>query len=221
MSKLPPPVTESRFEEVEGVTKEQIRKRVTPFIGDLHSYLNRGSCLRNIQRTRRDRNPNIRSISAFARFAVAREHWYTYNVGGRSEAQFNIGLFPEYLQIGLGFEFTKKMHGNPRIAKSMYEQFVDVLRQDRESFDQFVHENSLQIEWRPGESRLEYEPTKDVSSWLIDSSDDAEWLFVGKLLRREDDAKLLEDPSLLKESMESVFMGFKPLWQQVQMQVKI
>src|SRR4051812_36418926 len=99
LSELPPPFSEARFEEVEGATTEQIRKRVAPFIDDLHSFLNRGSCLRGIQRTRRDRNPEVRSIRAFDGFAVDREHWYTYNIGGRSEAQFNIGLFPGYLRI--------------------------------------------------------------------------------------------------------------------------
>jgi len=166
-------------------------------------------------------NPNVKNPQAFEGFAVEAEHWYTYNTGGRNEAQFNIGLFPEYLRIGLGFEFTKKNYGDPETVPMMYGYFRNVLRQYKQGFDRFAQENSLQIEWHPqgrpeGRLHLEYIPTWEVSRWFLRRSKVPNWLFVGRLLYRERDAEILKDPSRLKEVMELVFGGFKPLWKQTQ-----
>lgn len=220
MSELPPPVTESQFRDLEGATKHQVRKRATPFVRDLHSFLNHGSCLSDIQRIRRSLNPRIRDSLAFEDFAVDYEHWYTYNTGGRNEAQFNVGLFPDYLRVGVGFEFTPKMYGDPPRVQTAYGAFSEVLRQHQQGFDRFAQENSLQVEWCPegktGRDNLKYVPTDNVLRWLIRPKV-ADWIFVGRLLNREKDAEILRDPVRLKEAMERVFKGFKPLWQEAQM----
>lgn len=124
LTELPPPVTEDQFQFLEGSNKEQVRERAAPFVRDLHAFLNRGSCLRDIQRIRRRLNPRIKSGSAFEDFAADREHWYTHNAGGRSEAQFNVGLFTDYLRVGLAFESSKKVHGDPEAVQRMYDSFT-------------------------------------------------------------------------------------------------
>jgi hypothetical protein len=220
LSELPPPVTESRFQALEGATKEQVRKRADPYVRDLRSFLNRGSCLSDLQRIRREWSPRSRARLAFEgdEFPTDREHWYIYNTGGRNEAQFNVGLFPDYLRIGLGFEFTKKVHGKPEDVERVYDHFCSVVRQYRQGFDRFAKENSLQVEWRPkGTAHREYVSTQELSEWLLHGSERFEWVFVGRLLYRGKDAGILEDAVQLKEVMESVFGSFKPLWQQAQM----
>ena len=219
MSELPPPVTESRFEELEGATEDQVRHRAAPFVRELRSFLNEGSCLRDIQNIRRRWRPRTTEVQAFRGddFPVEREHWYVYNAGGRNEAQFNVGMFPGYLRVGLGFEFMKKMFGNPEAVQSAFGEFRGVIRQRRESFDRFARENSLRIEWRRAQGReLEYVPTSKVSGWLLRPRGVPEWVFVGRLLYRGEDAAILEDPARLKEAMEAVFEGFKPLWEEAQ-----
>lgn len=219
MSKLPPPFTEARFKEIEEATPEQIRKRVAPFINDLHSFLNRGSCLRNIQRTRRERNPNARSRSAFDGFAVEWEHWYTYNTGGRSEAQFNIGLFPEYLRIGLGFEFTAGQYGRPEAVQLEYRCFRSIVARHQRGFANFARENQLRVEWKPeGQTELRHISTaEETLKWLSRRPPKApDWIFVGRLLDRREDAELLNDPHQLKNVIESVFGGFLHYWKETQ-----
>jgi hypothetical protein len=78
----------------------------------------------------------------------------------------------------------------------------------------------LRIEWLPkgkrGRTALEYIPTQDTVGWLVRRKKEADWIFVGRLLRRVDDAEILGDPARLKDAMELVFAGFKPLWQDAQ-----
>lgn len=202
MSNRPPPVTERDFRDLEGANKEQVKKRAAPLVEELHAYLNESSCLRGIQLIRCDWTSRVSSRLAFERgdFPTDREHWYTYNTGGRNEAQFNIGLFREYLRVGLGFEFTEKMFGNPDRVRT--------------------EDNALQIEWlskgKAGQGALEYRPTQDTIGWLVRRKKEADWIFVGRLLRRVDDAEILGDPARLRDTMESVFWGFMPLWKDAQ-----
>jgi hypothetical protein len=222
LRELPPPVTESQFRDLEGATKEQVGKRAASFVSDLRSFLNQGSCLNDIQSIRRRWSPRSNARLAFegGDFPADSEHWYIYNSGGRNEAQFNVGLFPDYLRIGLGFEFTKKMYGVPEEVQAAWGQFRSVVGQYRRGFERFAQEDFLQIEWRPsgteGRAYLKYVSTPRVTRWLLRPRG-ADWIFIGRLLYRGKDAEILEDPVRLKEVMESVFGSFKPLWQQAQM----
>jgi hypothetical protein len=85
---MPPPVTESRFQGLEGATKEQVEKRARTYVRELRSFLNRGSCLSDIQRIRRGWRPRSKVRLAFEgdKFPTDREHWYIYNTGGRNAA---------------------------------------------------------------------------------------------------------------------------------------
>jgi hypothetical protein len=49
---------------------------------------------------------------------------------------------------------------------------------------------------------------------LIKPSKVPDWIFVGRLLGRREDAEILEDQNQLKEVMESVFRGLKNLWEE-------
>lgn len=83
-----------------------------------------------------------------------------------------------------------------------------------------MQENFLEVEWRPagktGLSTLRCEPTQRVLKWLLRPSQAADWIFVGRLLDRREDAKILEDPIRLKEVMETVFKGLRDLWKRTQ-----
>ena len=138
LSELPPPITESQFRDLEGATKQQVKKRAAPFVRELRTFLNQGSCLSDIQHIRRSWKPRVKTRLAFAYGEVLadREHWYIYNAGGRNEAQFNIGLFPDYLRIGLGFEFTKKVYGEPEEVQRVYDEFCNVIRRYRPGYGQ-------------------------------------------------------------------------------------
>jgi Citrate lyase, alpha subunit (CitF) len=107
------------------------------FVRDLRTYLNEASCVSDIQRIRRGWSPRSRARLAFEgdKIPTDHEHWYVYNTGGRNEAQFNVGLFPNYLRVGIGFEFTMGRHGNPEMVQAAYGAFSGILRQDRQDFE--------------------------------------------------------------------------------------
>ena len=94
------------------------------------------------------------------------------------------------------------------------------MRQHRQAFDRFAQDNSFWVEWLPegktGRINLGHVRTHDVSKWLLHPKV-SDWIFVGRLLYRKDDANTLKDPTRLKQAMESVFVDLKPLWEQAQL----
>jgi hypothetical protein len=217
LPELPPPFREEEFQAVDTTDKEEIRRYFRPFVVRLHSFLNETSCLSDIQVIRHRKNPQITSSQAFDEgyFSTQPQHWYTHNAGGRNEAQFNIGMFPDYLRVGLGFEFRKAAHGDPEAVQEAYGQFTEVLRQHRQVFERLAQDNTLMVEWVPKRTTdISYVRTQGVLKWLIKPSKVPDWIFVGRLLGRREDAEILEDQNQLKEVMESVFRGLKNLWEE-------
>src|SRR5687767_362912 len=115
MSLAPPTVGEAEFIAVDIADEDEIKRRFGGFVRSLHAYLNQVPCLHDLQRVRRRWKARVASPEAFGNFATDPRHWYTFHHGGRTEAQFNIGLFPTHLRVGLGFEFTPKKGGDPTV----------------------------------------------------------------------------------------------------------
>lgn len=217
MSKLPPAVTKSEFDTVKRGGEEAIGRNFTPFIRELHMFLNYLPCLANLQKARRRWKSRVGHEQAFGRFNVGPNHWYTFNHGGRNESQFNIALMTTHFRIGLGFEFTLKRGGDPTAVHLAYSCFANVIQNDLKGFTQFLNENSLEVEWFPTNgNELEFIPTKDAPQWLLQPSGEATWIFIGRLLRRKTDLTITQNPIQLKEIIESVFSGFRPIWEQTQ-----
>jgi hypothetical protein len=215
MSQLPPVVRELEFLAIDTTDEDEIWRKFGHFIRNLHAFLNQLPCLRDIQQTRLRWKGRVQNEEAFGTFATDPKHWYTFNHGGRNEAQFNIGLFTTHLRVGLGFEFTQKKGGDPTIVGLTYTCFTNIINQDLIGFSRFVHDNSLEVEWDFGGGDLKFVPTEEVVQWLLQPPQ-ASWVFVGRLLRRGKDATILEDPLQLKQVIESVFNGFRPIWEQAQ-----
>jgi hypothetical protein len=148
MSQTPPPVGEPEFVAVVTTDEAEIGRRFDVFVRLLHSYLNQLPCLRELQKARHQWKARTPSTDAFGNFAIDPKHWYTFNHGGRNEAQFNIGLSPGYMRLGLGFEFTVKKGGDPTIVGLAYTCFTKVVEAKRSEFERFVADNQLEIEWR-------------------------------------------------------------------------
>jgi hypothetical protein len=221
MSKLPPAVREPEFRAVDDTNPERIREYFEPFKRELHSFLNQTSCLQDIQE-KRGRWKNVTEQRAFVdkSFKVVRRHWYTYNWGGRSEAQFNIGLFPEYMRVGLGFEFTDKRFAREGQASREYWHFRRAINRRRRAFEKFVEVNQIRIEWNPvGQTKPRHtQTTEDTLKWLNRRHPPKvpDWVFVGRLLNRTEDAGILADPYKLKDVLESVLGGFLQYWEETQ-----
>lgn len=221
MSQTPPPIRESEFLAVDIEDEPEIKRRFNSFIRSLHAYLNQLQCLSDVQRTRRRWKARTSETKAFGNFATDPKHWYTFHHGGRNEAQFNIGLYPTYARVGLGFEFTLKKGGDPTAVQLAYACFTNVIRNQQRQFERFVADNYLEIEW--GEMFAEYKggppsfvSTHDVLPWLLSPPLEPGWIFIGRLLRRGQDTAVLENPVELGNATRSVLCGFRPFWEQTQ-----
>jgi hypothetical protein len=215
---LPPIVTEKEFEDVNTLNEEKIKKSFSSFVKSLHLFLNHLPCVYDIQKIRNKWIKNRRDQKAFGTFATDPKHWYTFNRGGRNEAQFNIGLYITHLRVGFGFEFTLKKGGDPSIVQLSYACFVNVIKNELERFQKFVSNNLSEIEWfAKNGNNLEFIPTENVVSWLIEPTKEPAWLFIGRLLRRGKGKEILKNPIKLGQTIDNVFKGIKPIWEQMQM----
>lgn len=217
MANTPPPVRQAEFLAVDTVDEDAIKGRFSGFLRLLHAYLNQLPCLRDVQRTRRRWKSRTAETEAFGNFAADPEHWYTFHHGGRNEAQFNVGLQVEYLRVGLGFEFTLKKGGDPTAVHLAYACFVNVIRADQTAFERFVADNQLEVEWSDstGDDGGVVD-TQEAVAWLLNPPAEPGWIFIGRLLRREEDAAILEDPAALGVVMEQVLSGFRPRWERTE-----
>jgi hypothetical protein len=222
MARLPPAVREAEFQAVDTTKEDEIKRRFAGFLRTLHVYLNGLPCLQDIQSVRRRWRARIASQDAFGNFATDPKHWYTFHKGGRNEAQFNYGLYPTHLRIGLGFEFSMKKGGDPTKVHLTYACFTNILRGDETAFTRFVVDNHLEVEWAPTDDvELHFVPTREVVPWLYDPPREPMWIFIGRLLRRETDAHVLADQVLLGDIMETVLCGFRPWWERTQLLASI
>lgn len=217
MSQTPPPVRETDFLTVDTSDEAEIGRRFDLFVRLLHSYLNQLPCLRELQKVRRRWKARTASTDAFGNFGIDPKHWYTFHHGGRNEAQFNIGLWPGYLRVGLGFEFTLKKGGDPSIVQLAYACFTNVVHSKLSEFERFVVDNQLEIEWADNEfGPIQFIRTGDVVGWLLEPPQEPGWIFIGRLLRRDQDAGVLENPAVLGNVMKAVLCGFRPIWEETQ-----
>ena len=221
MVQLPPIVGEKEFEDVDTFDEEKIRELFSSFVNRLHLFLNQLPCVHDIQKIRNKWMRNVKYQEAFGTFATDPCHWYTFNHGGRNEAQFNIGLYTTHLRVGLGFEFTLKKGGDPTIVQLSYACFTNVIKNELSAFRGFVNDNQLEIEWAAKNGNgLEFIATENAVNWLVEPTREPSWLFVGRLLRRQTDRKILENPINLRDTIDKVFMGFKPIWEKTQLMTK-
>lgn len=217
MSAYPPIVSVTHFSEVNTANESDIKQRFNGFLRLLHSYLNQMPCLRDVQKTRRRWKKRTAETDAFGNFATDPNHWYTFHHGGRNEAQFNVGLCPSYLRVGLGFEFSLKKGGDITAVQLAYACFTNFINANRDQFVRFVADNQLEVEWTHSNRGVEeIISTTDAVPWLLNPPAEPAWIFVGRLLKREKDAAILENEDELADVMETVMSGFRPIWEKVE-----
>ncbi len=219
MSLLPPTFHDSLFDTLDG-TKPGVHRHFTSFIQELHEFLNQLPCLKNIQEVRgRIKGIRPRYSEAFGPpYRIEQGHWYTFNYGGRNEMQFNIGMFgpsaisPPYVRVGLAWSMGGPARGV--VTKSL-KSFRNLVASQPHSWDLFVRTNRLEVEWvrRVGVTNIGWTPTAHVTNWLLNPPFQRyDWILIGRLLRRGIDSAILDNPNQLRDVIESVFAGFRPLW---------
>ena len=236
--KMKPPVIDDKsFDELMTDDHSLIISKFHNVYDQFRDYFNDPmSCLADIQQIRKKCGKTPKSMDTIFPSELTPEWdgghaWYAYHYGGRSEAQFNIGMEAHKhgqnrFRIGLGFEFTDLQKGKPELVRETFQSFIEIISLYEAEFREFVDKNELRIQWvgedfKTGHVAEGEEKTRDVVRWLKENGNARKWswVFVGRFLRRHLDKKILENPDRLGEVIESVFSGFKPFWARTQQRV--
>jgi len=214
-----PVILDRFFDDIDTFSVQDVERRFARLVFDeLHPYLNRLARLSDLQTIRLGWKSRTGSQDAFGSFKADPRHWYTFNHGGRSEAQFNVGMCPDYVRVGLGFEFTEKQGGDPSAVTLSYALFRNLTSESTE-FAQFVNAHHIEVEYFPtADGTGGHAPTAAVVGWEPPPSPPIQWIFFGRLLRRGMDRHILEDGNAFGDVLSSVLGGFKPFWRRVQEQ---
>jgi len=214
---VPPPIGTTEFQNVANLDEEQIKRDFARFLSRMHTFLNQVPCLSDLHNVRRKKwmRGAPRVDGPFGTFATDPEHWYSFNHGGRNEAQLNIGLFPQYFRVGLGFEMTGKKGGEPASVQVLFAVFADILRRDRSVAEAMARRSELSVEWQPrGSMQLEYASPEEAVELLLNPPREADWIFWGRLLRRGHDDERLQDPTQFGNILEEVLCALVPYWEE-------
>jgi hypothetical protein len=118
------------------------------------------------------------------------------------------------MRIGLGFEFTLKKGGDPTAVHLAYACFKKVIEEQRRQFEGFVTDNQLEIEWTNKKvGAIEIVPMDAAVGWLLNLPAEPSWIFIGRLLKRDQDVSVLENPIALASVMKEIFSGFRSIWE--------
>ena len=178
----PPVISDSLFDDLKTSNLSMIRNKFHQLYAEFRDYFNDPvSCLANIQQIRKEFGASPKSMTTIFPAELTPDWhgghgWYAYHWGGRSEAQFNIGMEAnranrDRFRVGLGFEFTPLQKGKPELVKETFNAFIEVVRLYQDEFDKFVKENKLTVFWagkdcNTGKLAEDEEKTKDVVEWL-------------------------------------------------------
>lgn len=208
-----PPLEPHTFQKLAGTDQDEAERRFSKTVSEFHRYLNTSSAVANIQ-SRRAKWASPRSEEAFQNRKFEPQHWYTFNAGGRTEAQLNLGMFPTRLRIGLGFEFTEREHGDPKHVREAFARFYNAVRDHRLQFETAVQSLPIELElypWRGG--HLQVISSGHAVDTLLDLPREPDWIFVGRMLRPGMDDAILSDGELLGAELDRVFSTILPWWE--------
>ncbi|RPJ70538.1 MAG: tetratricopeptide repeat protein [Acidobacteria bacterium] len=215
------------FAELQLCPRGEIQERFAPRVLDLIRRVNALDSSREIAGVR---EPGRRQLFRLGRgdVHVVAGHWFVFNLGGRWEPQFNIGMYGgvqkggDWLRIGMGFNLTER--GNDpdpaeglRAARDHFRRFQALLGSPKRSLftGWMIKENGL-IQHDDGAGpRLDLaDPSRSLDVILHAEPTRTEWVFFGKWLSpdREQDAVVLADPVSLVRTIDRAFIGLLPLW---------
>jgi len=219
---LPPKFLGDDFDVLGSLLEFDVAKNFGRKIQALHAFLNADSAVSNAHEVRRrEWKARARGEYSFENHGFEDRHWYTFNAGGRNEAQLNVGMFGGengHVRVGLGFEMTERKGGQPAVVQFIYTAFVKLLKSRSDvaqALAKFVQDEGLELEFLgPSSSELEIVSTADVLEFLTSLTRTTQWVFLGKLLRRKADAEILAEPASLAATIDRVFRGLLPAWRE-------
>ena len=153
-------------------------------------------------------------------------HWYVFNLGGRWEPQWNIGMYGgppvgNWLRIGIGFNLAEEGAETDRasgvtLVRDRFRRFQRILTSPRRSlFLGWMVKENARLEYGRRGPRLEVREPSQAASLIAEFDPErSAWIFFGKWLQIDnlDEAAVLSDPVILVRTIDRVFTGLLPLW---------
>lgn len=208
---LPPALSGNDFTNLAG-TKDgaATHVRFARIVNGMREFLNELPCIAMVQPIRGAR-PNQRTFDE-RNDHYHPQHWYTYHRGGRSEAQFNVGMFGTHLRMGIGFEPTGAMHGDPAQVHAAMRKFAEALRNAPDGAEDFARTQRLEVEFDAPGRGVDHDGVKRFLTEADAGTPSVRWIFVGRILRIDRDAAMLKDRYALAVEMERTFATLWPFW---------
>ena len=214
------------FVDLRSCPQRDVRARFAPRVVDL---IKRVNALPSSEEIASIREAGRRQLFRLSRADVHVEpaQWYVFNVGGRWEPQFNIGMCgaagktADWLRIGIGFNLTNDgadadRADGAREVRNHFRRLQTILTSTPRSLflGWMIKENGL-IEFNESGPRLDLRQPSDAADLLAGCDPDrTKWVFFGKWLSPDqpEDAATLSDPVALVRAIDHVFIGLLPLW---------
>lgn len=109
-------------------------------------------------------------------------HWYLFNVGGdQDQVQLNIGMWPTYIRVGLGFQIGRQV--SPKMpAFQLFQTFLGIRPPlpFRDAFYRVVERNGLRIEGEEAASTAA-DVLSRVETYVVPPDSGPVFVFVGAL----------------------------------------
>ena len=212
----PPKFVDGYFKDVDSDDSNAIMTRFKPFVANiLVPYLNQ-TILRKIPETREKFIKHTYTEAFPPDPKVEEKSWYIYNIGGRSEIQFNIGMDPQKVRLGVAFHMLPQKFGNPEAVRKALKEFRTAIRNKGKEFKDFVNNHDIELEWADDQN-IGIMSKAQVWPFLLSKQPKLTWLFIGRFLRKGIDRHILEDPNALDQVMTNVFEGLWPYYESTQL----
>lgn len=157
------------------------------------------------------RRPNMRGRDGlvFGPPRAEQQHWYLFVVGGdQDQVQLNIGMWPDYIRVGLGFQIGRQV--SPKMPTFQLLQTFLGSRPPlpfRDAFHRCMEENDFGIEGIRAQSTDEL--LHRLETFVVPADDSPVFVFVGALWDREEAEK--KDA----EAYRNVFLQLMPFYEEL------
>ena len=206
------PFDTNDFELMEHVSKSSIPDILFSKIEELRKGLGQYPEYQlDFFRKRIVRKPNMRGVNklVFGRPRSTDKHWYLFVVGGdQDQVQLNIGMWPDYLRVGLGFQIGRQI--NPKIpAFHLFQTFLGIRPPIpfRDAFYKCVQKNrflSEQIDAKSSDELLHR-----LETYVVPADTSPVFIFVGSIWdKQEATTKNIED-------YRNVFLELMPFYEEL------
>ncbi|HEU4559009.1 MAG TPA: hypothetical protein VFS20_14210 [Longimicrobium sp.] len=210
---LPPGLRSADFALLHTAQTATMKAHFEPIVDQFQEFLNDLDPIKDVQQERGIR-PKGRAFARPARYF--RQHWWFSHEGGRSEAQWNVGMYPCHLRFGIGFIVSGGGFADRDKIHRALSRFSTEVRK-REAHDPGCFQRAgIEVEIHDGNGVV----VVPAAQW---PSVVEHWILIGAILRSgfgtshtgcgsKDDSAILADPQLLRNAIQNCASVLWPVW---------